>query len=72
MATAHAGYVVLTLKVFEGDGQFVSECPELGIASCGDTMEEAFENIREAATVEVSLPAHPREYVSPQPVLIPA
>ncbi len=31
----------------EGDG-FVSLCPELDIASQGDTIEEARENLREA------------------------
>lgn len=31
----------------EGDG-FVSLCPELDIASQGDTVEEARENLREA------------------------
>jgi predicted RNase H-like HicB family nuclease len=31
----------------EGDG-FVSKCPELGVASCGDTVEEAMANLREA------------------------
>lgn len=31
----------------EGD-QVVSKCPELGVASCGDTIEEAMSNLREA------------------------
>ena len=31
----------------EGD-QYVSKCPELGVASCGDSMEEALENLKEA------------------------
>jgi predicted RNase H-like HicB family nuclease len=31
----------------ETDG-FVSKCPELGVASCGDTFEEAVSNLREA------------------------
>lgn len=26
----------------------VSRCPELGVASCGDTVEEAMANLREA------------------------
>jgi len=26
----------------------VSKCPELGVASCGDTVEEAIANLREA------------------------
>jgi predicted RNase H-like HicB family nuclease len=31
----------------EADG-FVSKCPELGVASCGDTFEEAVSNLKEA------------------------
>jgi predicted RNase H-like HicB family nuclease len=31
----------------ESDG-FVSKCPELGVASCGDTFEEAVLNLKEA------------------------
>ena len=34
----------------EGDG-YVSLCPELDIASQGDTIEEARENLREAITL---------------------
>jgi predicted RNase H-like HicB family nuclease len=29
-------------------GVYVSKCPELGVASCGDTVEEAMANLREA------------------------
>ena len=31
----------------EGE-QYVSKSPELGVASCGDSMEEALENLKEA------------------------
>lgn len=31
----------------ESDG-YVSKCPELGVASCGDTFEEALVNLKEA------------------------
>ncbi len=35
--------------VFWHEGQsVVSKCPELGVASCGDTVEEAMANLREA------------------------
>ena len=41
-----------TLKltgVFWHEKRFVvSKCPELGVASCGDTVEEALVNLREA------------------------
>ena len=28
--------------------QYVSKCPEFGVASCGASMEEALENLKEA------------------------
>jgi predicted RNase H-like HicB family nuclease len=31
----------------ESDG-YVSKCPELGVASCGDNLEEAVSNLKEA------------------------
>jgi len=31
----------------ESDG-YVSKCPELGVASCGDSFEEAVSNLKEA------------------------
>lgn len=42
------GHIVLTLLVREEDGQYISECPQLGTASCGDTIDEALHNIKEA------------------------
>lgn len=38
----------LTAVLREEDGVYVSECPELGVASCGDTPEEALVNLKEA------------------------
>jgi predicted RNase H-like HicB family nuclease len=42
------GYINVTFKAHKEGDQFVSECIELGVASCGDTLEEAFENIKDA------------------------
>ena len=47
------GYVILTLVVDEEDGQFAAHCPELGTATCGDTIQEALANLREAVTVHL-------------------
>ncbi len=47
------GYIILTLVVDEEDGQFAAHCPELGTATCGDTIEEALANLREAVTVHL-------------------
>ena len=38
----------LTILIWEEEGVFVSRCQELEIASCGDTPQEALDNIREA------------------------
>jgi predicted RNase H-like HicB family nuclease len=45
------GYVVLTLRAYPEGKQWVSECLELGVTSCGHTIEEALENIRDAVAV---------------------
>ena len=48
------GYVLLTLSVEEADGQYAAYCPELGVATCGDTEEEAFANLDDAITVHLN------------------
>lgn len=50
--TGH-GYVVLTGTVEPEDHLFVSYCPELGVASCGDTAEGALDNLEEAIAVHL-------------------
>lgn len=39
------GYTVVVWKEREG---YVSKCPELGVASCGESIFEAMENLKEA------------------------
>lgn len=51
MATQTVGYIILTLRAYPEGKQWVSECLELDVTSCGDTIEEALENIRDAVTV---------------------
>ncbi|MBI4202300.1 MAG: type II toxin-antitoxin system HicB family antitoxin [Chloroflexi bacterium] len=50
MATAEAvtGTVHLLGVAYREEGQFVSHCPQLGVASCGDTAEEALQNLDDA------------------------
>ena len=55
MGSVERRTVVLTCVVEKEGTQFVSYCEELGTSSCGDTIEEAFENIEEA--IEVHLDA---------------
>jgi predicted RNase H-like HicB family nuclease len=38
----------LTATVWQEGEQYVSRCPELGVASCGDTPDEALDALREA------------------------
>lgn len=38
----------LTATIWEEEGVYVSKCTELGVASCGDTPEEAVSNLKEA------------------------
>lgn len=38
----------LTATIWNEEGVYVSKCPELGVASCGDTPEEALGNLKEA------------------------
>ena len=38
-------YTAIVWKESEG---YVSKCPELGVASCGDTFDDAVKNLREA------------------------
>ncbi len=41
-------YTVVVWKEKEG---YVSKCPELGVASCGDSASEAKENLKEAVNL---------------------
>ena len=38
----------LTVSIWEEDGAYVSRCQELEVASCGDSPQDALDNIREA------------------------
>jgi predicted RNase H-like HicB family nuclease len=53
-SNANNGYVVLTGYVEPEDHLFVSYCPELGVSSCGDSAEEALDNLGDALTVHLS------------------
>ena len=52
MATAY-GYIILTGVVEPEDGQYVSYCRELGTSSCGDTIQEAINNLDDAIQVHL-------------------
>ena len=44
----------LTALVWKEGDQYVSKCPELEVASCGDTIEEALENLKEAVELYIA------------------
>jgi len=48
------GYIIVTLRIWEENNHFVSECPELDVASCGDTIDEALDNIKEATLLYIN------------------
>jgi predicted RNase H-like HicB family nuclease len=43
----------ITAVIWEEEGVYVSKCPELGVASCGDTPEEALDNLKEAVELYI-------------------
>ena len=43
-------YTAVVWKETEG---YVSKCPEVGVASCGDTFDEAVRNLREAVELYI-------------------
>ena len=45
---ATEGYIELSALVRKEKNQFASWCPEFDVASCGDTVEEACENLYDA------------------------
>jgi len=42
-----------TAIVWKEEGGYVSKCPELNVASCGDNFEEAIENLKEAVELYI-------------------
>ena len=42
-----AGYVILTLRFFQEEGQWVGDCEELGVAQCGDSLDEVRAGLEE-------------------------
>ena len=50
-----AGDTIVLTSVVEPEGEmFVSTCTELGTASCGDTIQEALENLEDAIAVHLN------------------
>ena len=48
MKKAPAGYIAIEVVVTKEGNQYSSWCPNLDIASCGDSSEEAIKNLSDA------------------------
>ena len=48
------GYVVLTGYTKPEDDGFNAYCPELGVATCGDTVEEVLDGLQDALEVYIA------------------
>ena len=48
------GYVVLTGYTEPEDDGFNAYCPELGVATCGDTVEEVLDGLQDALEVYIA------------------
>lgn len=48
-------YISLTFNIWEEAGMFAAECVELGTATCGDTFEEARENLFDAIGLHLNV-----------------
>jgi len=45
--------IIATLEMWKEGGMFTSYCPELDVASCGHTPEEAKRNLREVIKIQL-------------------
>ena len=52
--TAGGGYVVLTGYTEAEDDGFNAYCPELGVATCGDTVAEVLDGLQDALEVYIA------------------
>ena len=48
------GQIMVTLLVYEEDGNYVAKCTEPGAASCGSTIDKAYPNIKEALNLHLN------------------
>ncbi|MCP1715269.1 putative RNase H-like HicB family nuclease [Methanocalculus alkaliphilus] len=47
------GKIQLTVIIWEEEGLYVSKCPEIEVASCGNSPQEALDNIHEAINLYI-------------------
>ncbi|MBM2832175.1 MAG: hypothetical protein HW414_1227 [Dehalococcoidia bacterium] len=54
MEKAPTAYIAVDVVVTKEGNQYSAWCPDLDIASCGDTPEDAIENLRDAMDLYLS------------------
>ncbi|MBI1319602.1 MAG: hypothetical protein GC168_11745 [Candidatus Hydrogenedens sp.] len=47
-------YIQLTLLIDKEEGGYAARCKELGTTSCGDSVEEAADNLRDAIVLHLN------------------
>ncbi|HIJ06314.1 MAG TPA: type II toxin-antitoxin system HicB family antitoxin [Methanocalculus sp.] len=47
------GKIQLTVMIWEEDGLYISKCPEIEVSSCGNSPQDALENIHEAINLYI-------------------
>ncbi len=45
--------IIATVEIWKEGGMFTAYCPELDVASCGHTSEEAKKNLREVIEIQL-------------------
>ena len=45
--------IIATVEIWKEEGMFTAYCPELDVASCGHTSEEAKKNLREVIEIQL-------------------
>lgn len=48
MAEHVKGYITVTFRIHEEDGQYVGRCVELGVSSCAKSLDKALKRAQEA------------------------
>lgn len=51
-------YICVTFSIVPEEGKYTAYCEELGTATCGDSIDEAIKNIREAILVDLNTMEH--------------
>jgi predicted RNase H-like HicB family nuclease len=54
MAEETSGYITVTFRIHEEDGQYVGRCMELGVSSCAKSLDKALKRAQEATILYLS------------------